>query len=101
MAFSSGPGEYDPFALATVESGAIVAVHIIETDTVKPTKEGALIKHPNNASVKALAGAAESAKGFKTTFTDQVFFYVPGQGSTDKIRVLGFSSDILDARVIQ
>ncbi|WP_205791568.1 glycosyl transferase [Microbacterium sulfonylureivorans] len=101
MAFSSGPGKYGPFALATVESGAIVAVNINETDTVKPTNEGAVIKLPENATVKALAGAAESATGFLTTFTDQVFFYVPGQGSTDKIRLLGYSSDILDAKVIK
>ena len=47
------------------------------------------------------AGADQSATGFTTTFTDQVFFYVPGQGSTEKIRLLGYSSDILNAKVIK
>ncbi|MDY0909537.1 glycosyl transferase [Microbacterium sp. CFBP9034] len=99
--FSSGPGKYGPFALATVESGAIVAVNIHETDKVTPTNPEAVIKLPNNPTVNTLAGAEQSPTGFTTTFTDQVFFYVPGQGSTEKIRLLGYSSDILDAKVIK
>ena len=51
--------------------------------------------------MKTLAGADQSATGFSTTFTDQLFFYVPGQGSNEKIRLLGYSSDILDAKVIK
>lgn len=101
MKFSSAPGEHEPFALATLESGAIVAVNINETDTVKPTASQAVIKLPKNPSVRALAGAEQSSKGFTATFTDQVFFYVPGQGSSEKIRLLGYSSDILDAKVIK
>lgn len=100
LTFSSAAGTHAPFALATVESGAIVAVNITETDTVTPTNADAVIKVENNPTVKTLAGADQSAKGFSTTFTDQVFFYVPGQGSTEKIRLLGYSSDILDAKVI-
>jgi hypothetical protein len=101
LTFASAPGEFAPFALATVESGAIVAVNINETDTVKPTNADAVIKLENNATVKALAGADQSATGFTTTFTDQVFFYVPTQGSSEKIRLLGYASDILDAKVIK
>ena len=40
--------------------------------------------------MKTLAGADQSATGFSTTFSDQIFFYVPGQGSTEKIRLLGY-----------
>lgn len=101
LTFTSGPGEHDPFALATLESGAIVAVNVNETDTVKPTNTDAVIKLENNPTVKTLAGADQSATGFSTTFTDQIFFYVPGQGSSEKIRLLGYSSDILDAKVIK
>ncbi|WP_461473553.1 glycosyl transferase [Microbacterium sp. HJ5] len=101
MTFAASPGKYAPFALATVESGAIVAVNVNETDTVKPTDKAAVIKLPNNSTVKALAGAEQSATGFLTTFSDQVFFYVPTQGSTEKIQFLGYSSDILDAKVIK
>ena len=101
LTFSASPGEQDPFALLTLESGAIVAVNVNETDTVTPTNADAVIKLENNPTVKTLAGADQSATGFSTTFTDQIFFYVPGQGSNEKIRLLGYSSDILDAKVIK
>lgn len=100
LTFSASPGAQTPFALATVESGAIVAVNIDEIDTAKPTDADAVIKAENSPAVKTLAGADKSATGFTTTFSDQVFFYVPGPGSDEKIRLLGYSSDILDAKVI-
>lgn len=101
LEFTSTPGTQAPFALQTVESGAIVAVNIHELDTVKPTNPDAVIKLDNNATVKTLSGADQSATGFVTTFSDQVFFYVPGPGSNEKIRLLAYSSDILDAKVIK
>ncbi|MGZ8804235.1 MAG: glycosyl transferase [Microbacterium sp.] len=100
LSFDSMPGSHEPLALATLESGAIVAVNVNEVDTVKPTNADAVIKLPGNATVQTLAGAEQSATGFTTTFSDQLFFYVPGLGSTEKIRLLGYSSEILDAKVI-
>ncbi|MCP2636708.1 glycosyl transferase [Microbacterium sp. HD4P20] len=98
--FQASAGTQPPFALATIESGAIVAVNVHETDTVRPTNPDAVIKTENNPRAKVLTGADQSATGFSTTYTDQVFFYVPGSGSGEKIRLLGYSSDILDAKVI-
>lgn len=100
LSFQAAPGAYDPLALATLESGAIVAVNIDEIDTVKPTNPDAVIKLENNPTVRTLSGAEQSSTGFTTTYTDQLFFYVPGQGSTEKIRLLGYASDILNAKVI-
>ncbi len=101
MTFSSAAGSEEPLALATLESGAIIAVNVLETDTVKPTDKDALIRLNDNPTVKALTGVDESATGFTTTFSDQLFFYVPGQGSTEKIRLLGYGSNILSAAVIK
>lgn len=100
LTFAAAPGEFAPFAIATLESGAIVAVSIYETDTVKPTNEDAVIKLEGNPTVQTLAGADQSASGFSTTFSDQLFFYVPGQGSSEKIRLLGYSSAILKGSVL-
>lgn len=100
LEFSSAAGAQAPFALQTVESGAIVAVNLHEIDTVTPTNPDAVIKLLDNPTVKALTGVEQSATGFITTYSDQVFFYVPGPGSNEKIRLLGYSSDILDAKVI-
>ena len=105
LTFASTVGPEAPLALATLESGAIVAVNINETDTVKPTNKDAVIKlnekDNQNPTVKTLTGVDQSATGFTTTYSDQLFFYVPGQGSTEKIRLLGYGSNILSAAVIK
>jgi hypothetical protein len=101
LTFESAAGPTPPLALTTLESGAIVAVSLTETDTVKSTNADAVIKVGDNPTVKTLAGAEQSAAGFTTTFSDQLFFYVPSQGSTEKIRLLGYASEILDAKVIK
>lgn len=101
LTFSTSAGQQPPLALATLESGAIVAVNLYETDTVRPTNADAVIKLDNNPTVQLLAGTAQSQTGFVTTFSDQLFFYVPGQGSNEKIRLLGYASNILSAGVIQ
>ncbi|MDQ1128779.1 hypothetical protein [Microbacterium sp. SORGH_AS_0888] len=100
LEFGAAAGSQTPLALATLESGAIVAVTIDETDTVKPSQADVLIKLENNPTVKALTGVSESQTGVTTTFQDQLFFYVPAQGSSEQIRVLGYSSNILDAKVL-
>ncbi len=100
LTFASSAGSQPAVALATIESGAIVAVNVNEVDTVKPTDADAVIKLDNNPTVKALTGVDQSQTGFTTTFSDQLFFYVPGQGSSEKIRLLGYSSELLDAQVI-
>jgi hypothetical protein len=55
----------------------------------------------NNPTVQTLTGVDESSEGFSTVYVDQLFFYVPGQGSSEKIRLLGYVSNILDAKVIE
>ncbi|MFT4211656.1 MAG: glycosyl transferase [Microbacterium sp.] len=100
MTFGAEAGSETPLALATLASGAIVAVTVNETDTVTPLDSDVVIKFDDNPTVKALTGASESQTGVTTTFVDQLFFYVPAQGSTDKIRMLGYSSSILSAKVI-
>lgn len=101
LTFDAVPGAFDPVALATVPSGAIVAVSLDESDTVQPTNPDAVIKLENNQTVKTLIGADQSATGVTTVFSDQLFFYVPAQGSSERIRLLGYSSAILDAKVIE
>ncbi|MFC8681409.1 glycosyl transferase [Microbacterium ureisolvens] len=98
--FTSGPGTQLPFALQTLESGAIVAVNINEVENVTPTTPDAVIRLPDNQTVKAITGTDQSPSGFATTYSDQVFFYVPNGGSNEKIRLLGYSSDILDAKIL-
>lgn len=100
MTFSAAAGDAAPIALATLDSGAIVAVTVTDTDAVAATNADAVIKVDDNATVKTLAGVTQSPRGFTTTFADQLFFFVPSQSSNERIQFLGFSSSVLDAKEI-
>lgn len=100
LEFAAAAGETVPVALATLDSGAIVAVTVNEIDTVTPTNEDAVIKVDGNPVVKTLAGVDQSSTGFVTTFADQLFFFVPADSSNERIQFLGYSSDILDAKAV-
>jgi hypothetical protein len=93
--FSTAAGTAAPVALATNESGAIVAIDIVETEVVKPVDVGAKIE-PAGA-ISALSGVTETEKGVQATYTDQLLFYVPPAGSSETIRLLGFSQALTKA----
>jgi len=99
LTYAATAGPQEPIALATLDSGALVAVTVHESDTVKPTNTDAVIKLDNNAIVQTLTGVNQSATGFTTTFVDQLFFFVPAQSSNKRIQLLGYSTSILDAKV--
>ncbi|RLK49309.1 glycosyl transferase [Microbacterium telephonicum] len=101
LTFATTAGSQEPISLATLDSGAIVAVTVNETETVAPTTSDAVIKVDNNPVVKTLTGQTQSASGFTTTYVDQLFFFVPAQSSNQRIQNLGYSSDILEAKVKQ
>lgn len=101
LTFASAAGSQPPLALATLDSGAIVAVDVNENDTVMATNDDAVIKLDSNPLVSTLADATQSATGFTTTFVDQLFFFVPAQSSNAKIQLLGYTSNILSAKVVE
>ncbi|WP_167756841.1 hypothetical protein [Orlajensenia leifsoniae] len=92
--FTNSVGEGMTIALATNDSGAVVTANINETETVKPTDGGTV--SPQNAA-KAYSGVENSAKGVTQTYGDQILFYVPPAGSSEKIKLLGFSQGLISA----
>ncbi|KQP01280.1 hypothetical protein [Leifsonia sp. Leaf264] len=92
--FTNSVGSGLTIALATNDSGAVVTANINETETVKPTDGGTV--SPQNAA-KAYSGVENSAKGVTQTYGDQILFYVPPAGSTEKIKLLGFSQGLISA----
>ncbi|KDA05503.1 glycosyl transferase [Microbacterium sp. CH12i] len=100
-AFDIAPSAAPPVALATLDSGAIVAVSMIDSETIAPTSSDAVIKFGDNAEAKTLTGVEEAAKGVVTTYGLQLFFSVPAQGSTAQIRLLAVHQDILNVEVIK
>jgi hypothetical protein len=101
MEYSSTAGPTSPMAFTTLDGGAIVAVEVRETDRVTPTNADAVIRLPENPTVRALTGVEQSATGFTTTYSDQLFFYVPLEGTNEPIRLLGYRSNIIEAKVIE
>ncbi len=96
ISFATKAGDSAPVSLATLNSGAIVSVSMLEVETVKPKQEGALIKI-KGTTMAALAGLDETAKGIESTYSDQLLFYVPPADSEGKITLLGFSQGLLSA----
>lgn len=99
MTFTQAPGTGQTIALSTNDSGALVAVDLVETTTVAPTEEGAAV-NPTGA-VKALSGVSVSTKGVVATYSDQLLFYVPAAGSDDKIVLLGWSQGLIAAKEVE
>ncbi|WP_285027738.1 hypothetical protein [Plantibacter sp. ME-Dv--P-122b] len=95
IAFSAAAGTGPNVALATNDSGAIVAVNVQEGEVVSVVTAGATVK-PQGA-VAALSGITESAKGTQATYGDQLLFYVPAVNSGEKITLLGFTQSLIAA----
>ncbi|MDJ0378674.1 hypothetical protein [Cryobacterium sp. PH31-L1] len=94
--FAAAAGTNEAVALATNDSGSIVAVSMTETETVKPVDAGATVGPAADAlATKALSGITTTAKGFSNTYRDQLLFYVPTAGSSDKIVLLGFAQGLI------
>jgi hypothetical protein len=94
--YASAVGDGEPIALAANDTGAIVAVELRETETVKPAETGAAIS-PKGA-VKALSQLQTTTKGVGATYAIQVLFYVPPATATDPtVRVLGFAQGLVSA----
>ncbi len=101
VSFRAAAGASNPLSLVTLDSGAIVAVTVTENETIVPTDDDAVIKLGNNVVVRALSGVTQSSTGFRTRYTDQLYFFVPAQGSNAKIQLLASRSNILDAKVVE
>lgn len=95
IAFGQTPGPGQIIVMATNDSGALVAVNLNETVTVKPIEAGAAVN--TSGAVKALSGVAASNRGVTATYGDQLLFYVPAADSSDKIVLLGYSQGLVAA----
>ncbi len=94
--FAQVAGTGENIALATSESGALVAVDLRESETVKPVESGATVS-PEGA-VKALSGVTETAKGAEAVYGYQLLFYIPPSGDPGKAQLLGFTQGLVQAK---
>lgn len=93
LEFSNTAGTSPTIALATNNSGALVAASIAETSTVRPTAEGSTVS--TSGASQTLLGTDKSTTGIATTYGYQLLFYVPPVGSEEKIVMLGWSQGLV------
>lgn len=93
---ANAAGDADAIALSSQEIGALVNVYLTSTTTVKPVEAGSRIDV--EGAVKTVTGLSGTTKGVTSSFGDQLLFYIPPIGSTDKIVLLGFTDGFLTAQ---
>lgn len=94
--FAQVAGTGQNIALATSGSGALVAVDLRESETVRPVESGATVS-PEGA-VKALSGLGETAKGAEAIYDYQLLFYIPPSGDAAQAELLGFTQGLVQAK---
>jgi hypothetical protein len=98
LTYTNANGTGQVVVLATIDSGAIVAVDLNEIETVKPVQAGAAVNAPGQ--VAALMGTSTSTTGLVATYGDQLLFYVPAVGKSSKIVLIGYGQGLISAKVI-
>lgn len=95
LTFASRAGAGPVISMATNDSGAIVWVNPEEVQLHKVQEAGAQVIA--GATTAALSGVAQSNTGIESVYGYQLAFYVPPAGSSEKVRLLGFSQGLVAA----
>jgi len=88
----------DIFSLVTLDGGAIMTAYLSETETVTPTQSGAAVNA--SGAVEALSGVTQSTSGVIARYGLQILFYIPPVGSTEQVRVLGYTQGLVSAEEV-
>ena len=93
ITFKHTLGEPNTLALATADAGALVAVFMNDTYTIKPSRPGSAVAV--DGAEKVLLGAGGSTTGVQSVYGDMLFFYVPPVTSKSTIELLGATQGLL------
>lgn len=86
-------GDPNVLSLSTVNSGALVAVYMLDKSVIKPKDRTQAVAVTGNE--KLLLGSAGSTTGIKTFYGSMLLFYVPAIASKDRIVTLGATQVLL------
>lgn len=96
ISFTHTLGSSNVLSLATTESGALVAVAMIDGYTIRPTKRGSAITV--TGMEKTLLGATGSPTGIVSKYSDMLLFFVPQSGASVQVQLLGVTQGLLSVR---
>ena len=96
--FSHALGEFNVVSLTTSDSGAIVALMMVDTWEIKPTDRNSAVTVSGDELL--LLGVEGSTRGVSTRYGNMLLFYVPLASSDQKIRLLGATQSLLSIEVL-
>jgi hypothetical protein len=96
--FTHSAGEFNVVSLTTSDSGAIVALMMVDTWEIKPTSRNSAVTVSGDELL--LLGVEGSTRGVSTRYGNMLLFYVPLASSDQKIRLLGATQSLLSIEVL-
>jgi hypothetical protein len=96
--FSHELGDANVISLTTSDSGAIVALMMVDTWEIKPTSRNSAVTVSGDELL--LLGVEGSRSGVNTRYGNMLLFYVPLASSDQKIRLLGATQSLLSIEVL-
>ncbi len=94
--FSHKTGEQNILSLATLDAGALVALYMTDTYTIKPISATAVVSVSGDE--KLLLGADGSASGIRSVYGDMLVFYVPALSDESRITLIGATQGLISVR---
>jgi hypothetical protein len=96
--FSHELGDANVVSLTTSDSGAIVALMMVDTWEIVPTSRNSAVTVSGDELL--LLGVEGSRSGVSTRYGNMLLFYVPLASSDQKIRLLGATQSLLSIEVL-
>jgi hypothetical protein len=96
--FSHELGDANVVSLTTSDSGAIVALMMVDTWEIKPTSRTSAVTVSGDE--KLLLGLEGSRSGVSTRYGNMLLFYVPLASSEQKVRLLGATQSLLSIEAL-
>lgn len=89
-------GDPNVVSLATSNAGALVAVYMDDTYTIRPKKRGSAVAV--SGQEKIMLGASGSTTGVRSIYGDMLLFYVPALSDKSQVKLLGATQGLVSVR---
>lgn len=96
--FTHSLGDDNVISLTTSDSGAIVALIMVDTWEIKPTNRNSAVTVTGDEQL--LLGVEGSSRGIRTEYGNMLLFYVPLASSDQKIKLLGATQTLLSIAIL-
>ena len=96
IVFTHALGNATVISLSTAEGGALVAVYMTDTYTIRPVRAGSAVAV--SGQEKLLLGSSGSSRGVRSVYGDMLLFYVPSLADESQLRLLGVTQGLISVR---